>query len=100
MMSEGIINNTGMSRHTLFTFGFRSISEVPKNASKSSKTSNKGEIFPSRHSQRACKTLASSVFYSRNNAIYKINESTKYIYPDFISKMIDLVIIGSFMTKK
>ena len=33
----------------------------------------------SRHSQRQCKNFASGVNFSRNNAIYNRNESTKYI---------------------
>ena len=41
----------------------------------------RGEIC--RHCQRQCKILASRVNFSRNNAIYNINESTKYILPWF-----------------
>ena len=43
------------------------------------------------------KFFASGVNFSRNNAIYNINEST--FYPDFISKTVDLLIISSFITK-
>ena len=36
-------------------------------------------ICHSRHSRRQCKNFASGVNFSRNNAIYNRNESTKYI---------------------
>ena len=36
-------------------------------------------ICHSRHSRRECKNFASGVNFSRNNAIYNRNESTKYI---------------------
>ena len=36
-------------------------------------------ICHSRHSRRQCKNFASCVNFSRNNAIYNRNESTKYI---------------------
>ena len=43
-------------------------------------TWSKGEICPSRHSRRESKIFATSLNFSRNNAIYNINESTKYIF--------------------
>ena len=39
----------------------------------------RGEICPCRQCRRQCKIFASSVNFSRNNAIYNVNESTKYI---------------------
>ena len=40
--------------------------------------SSRGEICHCRHCRRQCKIFASGVNFSRNNAIYNINESTKY----------------------
>ena len=40
---------------------------------------NRVGICHSRHSRRQCKSFASGVNFSRNNAIYNRNESTKYI---------------------
>ena len=40
---------------------------------------SRGEICPCRHCRWQCKIFASSVNFSRNNAICNINESTKYI---------------------
>ena len=39
----------------------------------------RGGICPSRQSRRECKIFASGVNFSKNNAIYNINESAKYI---------------------
>ena len=43
----------------------------------------RGEIWQCRNCRRQCKIFASGVNFSRNNAIYNINESTKYILPWF-----------------
>ena len=40
---------------------------------------HRGEICPCRHCRRQCKIFAGSVNFSRNNTIYKINKSAKYI---------------------
>ena len=37
----------------------------------------RGEICPCRHCRRQCKFVASDVYFSRNNAFYNINESTR-----------------------
>ena len=42
---------------------------------------SRDEICQCRHCWRQCKIFASSVNFSRNNAIYNINESTKYTLP-------------------
>ena len=39
----------------------------------------RGEICHCRHCRQQCKIFTSSVNFSRNNAIYNINESSKYI---------------------
>ena len=59
----------------------------------------RGDICPRRQGRRQCKTFASGVNSSRNNAIYNINESTKSIYTDFISKTVDILLISTFITK-
>ena len=41
----------------------------------------RGEICQCRHCRWQCKIFASGVNFSRNDAIYNINESTKYILP-------------------
>ena len=38
----------------------------------------RGEICQCRQCRRQCKIFSSSVYFSRNNAVYNINESTKY----------------------
>ena len=43
------------------------------------KDEGRGEICPCRHCRQQCKIFASSVNIFRNNAIYNINESTKYL---------------------
>ena len=45
----------------------------------------RGEICQCLHCQRQCKIFASGVNFSRNNAVYYINESTKYILSWFHS---------------
>ena len=58
----------------------------------------RGEIYPCRHCRQQCKIFASGVNFSRNNAIYNINEST--FYPDIFSKTVDLLLISPSITKK
>ena len=43
----------------------------------------RGDICQCRHRRRQCKIFVSGVNFSRNNVIYNINESTKYILPWF-----------------
>ena len=43
----------------------------------------RGDICQYRHCWRQCKIFASGVNFSRNNAIYNINESAKYILSGF-----------------
>ena len=53
-----------------------------RTVSKGSTISNiRGEICQCRHCRQQCKFFASGVNFSRNNAIYNINESTQYILP-------------------
>ena len=59
----------------------------------------RGKICPCHHSRRQSKIFASSVNFSRNNAIYNINESTSTFYPDFISNTVDIPLISSLITK-
>ena len=61
------------SKYTSHVYNIKKISAHPQ------PTLNKGEICPSRRSRRECKLFASSLNFSRNNAIYNINESTKYV---------------------
>ena len=60
----------------------------------------RGEICPCRHCRRQCKIFTSGVNFSRNNAIYNMNEVQSTFYPDYISKTVHLQIISSFITKK
>ena len=44
------------------------------------------------------KFFARCVNFSKNNEIYNINEST--FHPDFISRILDILLINSFIAKK
>ena len=46
-----------------------------------------GEICQYRHCRQQCKTFASGVNFSRNNAVYYINDSTKYVHVILISSL-------------